>query len=124
VNWLFAGALLGALAVVTGAFGAHGLEGRLDAHHLAIWHKAVNYHALHALALVGIGLLQRGGTPPTLAGWLLLAGILLFSGSLYMLALSGQRWLGMITPFGGLSFILGWLALAAWALRNPAQRPR
>ena len=118
MNWLFIGALLGALAVITGAFGAHGLEGRLDAHHLAIWHKAVHYHALHALALVAIGLLQRTGSTPRLAGWLMLVGILLFSGSLYGLALSDLRWLGMITPFGGLAFILGWLALAFFALRG------
>ena len=124
MNWLLAGALLGALAVITGAFGAHGLEGRLDAHHLDLWHKAVDYHALHALALVAVGLLQRNGSTPALAGWLLLTGILLFSGSLYLLALTGLRWLGMITPFGGLSFILGWLALAMWSLRNSPQAAR
>ncbi len=124
MNWLLAGALLGALAVITGAFGAHGLEGRLDAHHLDLWHKAVDYHALHALALVAVGLLQRNGSTPALAGWLLLTGILLFSGSLYLLALTGLRWLGMITPFGGLSFILGWLALAMWSLSNSPQAAR
>ena len=124
MNWLFIGALLGALAVVAGAFGAHGLEGRLDAQHLTIWHKAVHYHALHALALIVVGLLQRSGSTPTLAGWLMLFGILLFSGSLYGLALSGLRWLGMITPFGGLAFILGWLALAGYALRGATDRAR
>jgi len=118
MDWLIMGALLGALAVAAGAFGAHGLEGRLEPHRLALWQKAVNQHALHALALVAIGVLQRVGTTPALAGWLLLAGILLFSGSLYLLALTGIRWLGAITPLGGLAFIFGWLALAAYALRS------
>ncbi|RMG55303.1 MAG: DUF423 domain-containing protein [Gammaproteobacteria bacterium] len=112
MNWLSTGALFAALAIMTGAFGAHGLENRLDAHHLAIWHKAVDYHALHGLALVLIGILQRQGTVVAPAGWLLLGGILLFSGSLYLLAITNIRWLGMITPLGGLSFIAGWIVLA------------
>ena len=113
-------ALNGMLLVMLGAFGAHALEARLPPGHLIWWQKAVHYQGLHTLALFGAGLLalHHPGRSLAIAGWLFLLGILLFSGSLYVLALTGTRGLGMITPFGGLAFIAGWfaLALAAWRL--------
>ena len=109
--------LLMLVAVAAGAFGAHALRSRLDANALAVWQTAVQYHAWHALALLAVGLLtlhtpERAGL--SLAGWLFVAGIVLFSGSLYALALTGTRALGAITPLGGAAFLVGWLALA-WA---------
>ena len=115
------GALAAALGVALGAFGAHALKARLSADMLAVWQTAVQYHLWHALGLVGIGVLAQH-LPESgvlrLAGWLMLAGIVLFSGSLYVLALSGVRWLGAVTPFGGACFIAGWLALAYAVLRH------
>ncbi len=109
--------LLMALAVAAGAFGAHALRGRLDATMTGAWSTAVQYHAWHALGLAAVGLLtlhapDRPGL--AIAGWLFVAGIVLFSGSLYALALTGLGMLGAITPVGGVAFIGGWLALA-WA---------
>jgi uncharacterized membrane protein YgdD (TMEM256/DUF423 family) len=109
------GALAAALGVALGAFGAHALKARLSADMLAVWQTAVQYHLWHALGLVAVGLLAQhlpASVPVRVAGWLMLVGIVLFSGSLYALALSGTRWLGAITPFGGACFILGWLVLA------------
>jgi len=111
---------IGALAVVLGAFGAHGLKSRLDADHLGYWHTAVQYHFYHAAPLFALALLARDRwtkwTARACAAWI--AGIAIFSGSLYLLALTNQRWLGAITPFGGVAFILGWLfALGAVARR-------
>ncbi|MGD8931336.1 MAG: DUF423 domain-containing protein [Chromatiales bacterium] len=119
--FLIIGSLGGLATVILGAFGAHALEGQLSAQQLTWWHKAVNYQGLHSLALLATGLLAQTSAPSGAlkwAGWLFLAGILLFSGSLYALALSGIRSLGMLTPFGGLAFIAGWacLAVAAWRL--------
>lgn len=117
--WIALGALSGLLSVAAGAFGAHALKGRLAADLLVIFETAARYQMYHALALVLVGVLAlRGGGPERVAGSLQLAGGLfvvgtvLFSGSLYVLALSGQRWLGAITPLGGLAFLGGWLALA------------
>ena len=108
-----------ALAVALGAFGAHALKARLPVEVLGLWQTAVLYHALHGLALLAVGLLlivrpHLGAV--ALAGWLFVAGIVLFSGSLYVLALTGLRALGAITPFGGVAFIAGWIAFAwgAW----------
>ncbi|MBM3810085.1 MAG: DUF423 domain-containing protein [Acidimicrobiia bacterium] len=116
MNQPAAGALLLALAVALGAFGAHGLKDRLDAYSTGIWEKAVFYHFIHALGLVVVPLLARSGMiEPSQGGrvcLLLLAGIVLFSGSLYVLALSGVPVLGAVTPFGGLSVIAAWLLLA------------
>ena len=98
------GALAAALGVALGAFGAHALKARLSADMLAVWQTAVQYHLWHALGLVAIGLLAQhlpASVPVRVAGWLMLAGIVLFSGSLYALALSGTRSLGAIAPFGG-----------------------
>lgn len=116
-----AGALSAGIGVALGAFGAHALRRVLDERMRAVWETAVQYHLVHALALVLVGLAAvRTGTQ---AGWattgaLLFAGQILFSGSLYLLALTGVRWLGAITPFGGLCFIAGWALLAWVALRT------
>ena len=122
MNWTAVGALLLALAVALGAFGAHGLKGRLDAYSIGVYEKAVLYHFLNALGILGVALLARtgaiGGAGQARVAWLLLLGILLFSGSLYVLAVSGVRALGAITPLGGLAFIAGWLLLAYEALRS------
>ena len=111
-----------ALAVAIGAFGAHGLQSRLDAYSLGVYEKAVFYHFIHALGMLAVPLLVRAGLISESAGsWtcgLLLAGIVLFSGSLYLLAITGVRTLGAITPFGGVSFIAAWVTLAVCALRS------
>jgi uncharacterized membrane protein YgdD (TMEM256/DUF423 family) len=122
MNWSVTGAILMALAVGLGAFGAHGLRGRLDAYSMDIYEKAVFYHFVHGLGLLIVSFLPKTGTfPPAAAAWvsaLLLLGILLFSGSLYALALSGNRMLGAITPLGGVSFIAAWLMLAWFLMRR------
>lgn len=113
--WLRIGAISGFLAVAAGAFGAHGLDGKIEPRRLAIYGTATTYQMYHALALLAVGLLAmsgRSGTTVSVAGWGFLVGTLVFSGSLYALALSGERRLGMITPFGGLAFLVGWTALA------------
>ncbi len=120
--YLFLGAVNGFLAVAAGAFAAHGLQGQIEERALQAFQTGAEYQGLHALALLAVGLLRRtSGPSPWLnaAAWCLLAGILLFSGSLYALSLSGYRSLGMITPFGGLLLLSGWLCLAAAALRLP-----
>jgi uncharacterized membrane protein YgdD (TMEM256/DUF423 family) len=107
------GAILGLLAVALGAFGAHALEGRLTAEELATFETAVRYQMYHALALVAVaGLMKRRSPGTELAGGAFLVGILLFSGSLYLLVLTGESWLGAVTPLGGLAYLAGWLALA------------
>jgi uncharacterized membrane protein YgdD (TMEM256/DUF423 family) len=118
--FLIAGALSAALAVVLGAFGAHGLRGRLPADLLAIYQTGCQYHVYHALGMLAVGLLGLhlpARTALRASGWLMLAGTVLFSGSLYLLAITGQRWLGAITPLGGVAFIGAWLLLA-WAARD------
>lgn len=108
------------LAVVLGAFGAHALKGRVDPAMLAVWHTGVEYHVYHALGLLAVGLVV-GRLPDSAllrwSGWLMVAGIALFSGSLYALALSGERWLGAATPLGGFAFIAAWLLFVAAMLR-------
>ena len=120
MNWNVAGALLMAAAVALGAFGAHGLRARLDAYSMGVYEKAVFYHFIHALGMLAVPLLVRAGLISSNAGkwtgWLLLAGIVLFSGSLYLLAITGVRTLGAVTPFGGASFIAAWVTLAVCAL--------
>jgi uncharacterized membrane protein YgdD (TMEM256/DUF423 family) len=113
------GALSGAIAVALGAFGAHGLKARLPADLLATFETGVRYQMYHALALLAVAWAVTrwsGSNLPISAGWLFVAGTVLFSFSLYLLALTGQRWLGAITPLGGVAFVAGWvcLALAAW----------
>lgn len=121
MNWTATGAILLALAVGMGAFGAHGLRNRLDAYSMSVYEKAVFYHFVHAIGILLVALLARTNaiTPAGQArvAWLLLIGILIFSGSLYALAISAARILGAITPVGGLAFIIGWLVLAYEALR-------
>ena len=114
---LVAGALNGALAVALGAFGAHGLRERVSAQMLTTWETAAQYHFFHALALLIVGMLahQLNETALAVPGWILLAGVTVFSGSLYLLVLTDQRWLGAITPLGGTALIVGWLWLA-WSL--------
>ena len=122
MTWSSAGAILLALAVAFGAFGAHGLRNRLDAYSMSVYEKAVFYHFVHALGLLIVSVLPKTGTFSEFAtNWvcgLLLAGIVIFSGSLYALAISGNRILGAITPLGGVSFIAAWLALAWFLLRR------
>lgn len=116
MNWPSIGAGLLAAAVMLGAFGAHGLRDRLDAYSMSVYEKAVFYHFIHALGILIAGLHAKS---PLVCG-LLLAGILIFSGSLYLLAVTGMRWLGAITPLGGLCFIGAWLMLA-WHLSGRAR---
>ena len=115
-GWLATSALLLALGVGLGAFGAHGLRERLDEYSLGVYEKAVFYHFIHALGLFLVALLPQLGLASegraNIVSWLLLVGIVLFSGSLYVLAVSGLRWLGAITPLGGTAFIFAWVLLA------------
>ena len=121
MNWPLTAAVLLALAVVLGAFGAHGLRARLDEYSMSVYEKAVFYHFIHALGVLIVSILPKTGTfsdfATNLVCILLLIGIVIFSGSLYLLAVTGNRALGAITPAGGLAFIAGWLLLA-WYLRR------
>lgn len=119
--FLLAGSANMMLAVVFGAFAAHALKSRLPEQILAIFHTGVEYHFYHALGLLVIGiLLTNQAVAPTFfkwSGWLMLAGIVLFSGSLYLLCITGLRWFGMITPIGGTLFIAAWLVLISGILK-------
>ncbi|MEO5800891.1 MAG: DUF423 domain-containing protein [Gemmatimonadales bacterium] len=113
------GALSAAIAVTLGAFGAHALKDRLDARDLATFETAVRYQMYHAFALIAAAwVISRGGSGAGNAAWAFVAGSVVFCGSLYLLVGTGQRWLGAVTPLGGVAFILGWLLLAqaAWKL--------
>jgi uncharacterized membrane protein YgdD (TMEM256/DUF423 family) len=116
MNWSAVAAVLLGLAVMLGAFGAHGLRSRLDAYSMDVYERAVFYHFVHAVGLLIVSLLPRIGvlseSRAAWVCWLLTAGIVIFSGSLYALAVSGVKALGAITPIGGLSFIAAWLLLA------------
>jgi len=116
MNWNAIASVFLALAVTLGAFGAHGLRDRLDAYSMGVWEKAVFYHFVHALGMLLVSILPRTGTFSSASAsnvcWLLTLGVLVFSGSLYLLAVTGVRSLGMITPVGGVAFIAGWLLLA------------
>ena len=111
------GSLSAFIGVALGAFAAHALKTRLDASLLTTFETGVRYQMYHALALLAVGWAHTRwpGTMLTVSGWLFVAGTLLFSGSLYALSLSGLRWLGAITPLGGLALLAGWLCLA-WAV--------
>jgi uncharacterized membrane protein YgdD (TMEM256/DUF423 family) len=117
--WLLVAAVNGFLAVAAGAFGAHGLQGRLDAHALQLFETAARYHMYHALALglAAFAIRDAAAGAATVASLFFLAGILLFSGSLYFLALTGVKGAAIVTPFGGLCFLIGWGALALAATR-------
>ena len=114
------GSLSGLIAVAAGAFGAHTLRHRIPADLLATFETGVRYQMYHALALVAVAwaITRWTNSLTTLAGWLFVAGTLIFSGSLYALSLTGARWLGAITPLGGVAFIGGWLCLALVAWRG------
>jgi uncharacterized membrane protein YgdD (TMEM256/DUF423 family) len=114
-GWIAIGAVNAALAVAAGAFAAHGLRDRLDARALEVFETGARYHMYHALALIAAGLVASSAARGAqTAGWIFQVGIVLFSGSLYALALTGAKGLGAITPLGGLAFLVGWLWLA-WA---------
>lgn len=118
--FLVLGGVNAALVVVLGAFGAHGLKARISSDMMAVYQTAVFYHAIHALGLIAIGataLWLPGSGYLKVAGWAMFAGIALFSGSLYLLSITGARWLGAITPFGGVSFILAWVLFCVAVLK-------
>lgn len=121
-TFLSLGALFGLLAVIIGAFGAHGLENNLSEHALARYHTGVEYQFYHVMALLILGIISsQGSTTPRLiklSGITFTAGILLFSGSLYLYALTGISKFGMVTPIGGLAFILGWIFLLLYAVKS------
>ncbi|MBK1723327.1 DUF423 domain-containing protein [Thiocystis violacea] len=124
-NWLTVGALCGLLSVALGAFGAHGLKGKIEPQLLANWDTAASYLGLHAGAILACGLILLGVREATSIGaaaWAFLIGAALFCGSLFLMALTGERQLGMITPIGGVALLIGWslLALGAWRLRGAA----
>ncbi|MBI3675844.1 MAG: DUF423 domain-containing protein [Proteobacteria bacterium] len=113
--WLFIAAINGLIAVAAGAFGAHGLQGKLDAHALQIFETAARYQMYHGLAIGLAAFASRSAAASTAANaasGFFLAGIVLFCGSLYLLSLTGIKGLGIVTPFGGLAFLAGWVALA------------
>jgi uncharacterized membrane protein YgdD (TMEM256/DUF423 family) len=117
-TFFIAGALIGLLGVALGAFAAHGLESRLSADDMDTYQTAARYHIYHALALLAAAYAAQrfGGGWSIAAGWLFIAGVVLFSGSLYVLAVSGVKFLGAVAPLGGVCFLSGWacLAIAAW----------
>ena len=120
-RFLLYSALAAFLAVAFGAFASHGLRSRLDEHMMEVFQIGVRYHFYHALGLGLIAILAKHYPDSKRlhwAGWFMLAGIVIFSGSLYLLSVSGLRWLGMITPLGGLAFMAAWLLLALFAWRD------
>ena len=121
-HFIVIGAINGLLAVAFGAFAAHALKDLLSAGLLEVFQTGVEYQAMHALALLAVGLISQNGPSRSLslAGWAFATGILLFSGSLYLLALTDARWLGAVTPIGGTAFLFGWGALALHAWREHA----
>ncbi len=121
-GWFATGAALCGLGVLLGAFGAHGLRERLTPDMLAVFETGVRYHLVHGLAVMSVALAAARWPSAliTSAGWLFVAGIVIFSGSLYLLSITGMRWLGAITPIGGLCFTVGWLVLALGAMRAPS----
>jgi len=115
--WILVASITGAAGVVLGAFGAHALKARLTPDQLASWQTAVQYHLLHAVALLALALFAAwSGRSVRLPASLLAVGVLLFSGSIYWLVLGGPRWLGPLTPLGGTCLIAGWISLA-WLAR-------
>jgi uncharacterized membrane protein YgdD (TMEM256/DUF423 family) len=119
-GWFGIGAALAAAGIALGAFGAHGLQSRVEPRLLEVFETGVRYHMYHALGLLAVGwaATRRPGAWVTAAGWLFVVGILVFSGSLYLMTLTGSRWLGAITPIGGVSFITGWVLLAVATFRS------
>lgn len=118
MNWISIGAINMAVAVACGAFAAHGLKARLSAEQMAWWQTGTQYFFYHALGLLIVGMLLRINlTSPTIA-WVMQMGIVLFTGSLYLMALGMPRWLGAITPIGGTLFIIAWIWLAISAAKH------
>lgn len=119
MNWFAVGAVLAGVGVALGAFGAHGLKTRVSPELLVVFETGVRYQMYHALGLLAVGWAMSRNPLPSIrvAGILFVTGIVLFSGSLYLMTLTGAGWLGAITPLGGLAFILGWLFLA-WGVRS------
>ena len=119
-TWFGTGAVLAALGVALGAFGAHGLKSRVDAEMLTVFETGVRYQLIHALGLLAVGWAASRWPGPLVnaAGSPFVGGVVIFSGSLYVMTLTGARWLGAVTPLGGLAFILGWVALALAAFRG------
>lgn len=120
LNLYGVGAVFGFLAVATGAFGAHGLQDRLDPHMLTIWETAARYQMYHALALLALGAwaVRNPNASVALPAWAFTIGTVVFSGSLYVLALSGIKILGAVTPFGGIALMIGWVSFAVQAFRS------
>ncbi|MDE0755990.1 MAG: DUF423 domain-containing protein [Woeseiaceae bacterium] len=118
-NWFAVGAFAAAIGVTLGAFGAHALKLRVTEDLLAVFETGVRYQMYHALALLAVAWAATRWPGPWInaSGWLFTLGILIFCGSLYLMTFTGVRWLGAITPIGGLCFILGWIAMAVAALR-------
>lgn len=114
------GAVLAFLAVALGAFGAHALRERISTESLAIYQTGVQYHMTHALALLALAALGDKVRRIALVGWLFVFGVLIFSGSLYLLAITGTRWMGAITPFGGICFLAGWATLVVGLAKGSA----
>lgn len=121
--FLAAGALGGFLTVAFGAFAAHGLRQQISPEMLLVFNKGVLYQGLHALALLATGIMstRNASRALSIAGWSFLLGIMLFSGSLYLLAMTGSSWLGILTPVGGISFLVGWFSLliGGWYYSKP-----
>jgi len=113
--WWWISGITGALAVACGAFGAHGLKARVEPDLLEIWHTAAHYHLLHAVVLLA---LTSSSHAPGVGGWLIFVGTIIFSGSLYTLVLTDTRWLGAITPIGGVCLIAGWIAIAVYGAKS------
>lgn len=113
------GSALAGLSVATGAFGAHGLANKLEPRMLEVWETASRYNMYHALALLAVAWLlqQTDGAPAKVAAIAIMVGVALFSGSLYVMALSGIKWLGAVTPLGGVAFLIGWVACIVAAAR-------
>ena len=120
-SWFGIGAMFSGLAVALGAFAAHGLKSRLSAYSLDVFETAVKYQMYHALALLALGLLASRieTTGVKVAGYSFTLGILIFSGSLYTLSLTGIKWLGAITPIGGVAFLVGWISLTITCFKLP-----
>lgn len=115
--FLLTGSFFCMLSVMLGAFAAHGLKSRLTEYSLGVFKTAAEYQMVHGLALIAMAILIKWGINLTVAGGFFIAGTLLFSGSLYLLALSGMKWLGPITPLGGLCFIIGWVVILVQVAR-------
>ena len=115
--FLMTGSLFCMLSVVLGAFAAHGLKSRVSEYAIGVFKTAAEYQMVHGLALIAIAILIKWGINLSWAGWFIIVGIVLFSGSLYLLAITGYKWLGPITPLGGVCFIIGWVILLVQVAR-------